>query len=234
MFIYKITNRLDGKFYVGQTIKPITYRFRKHCETALRGEGYKLHAAVRKHGKENFYVELLEECETLEQLNERETHFITTLNPPYNLCVAPCFRLGAESIKKMSASLRGKKHPPEVVKKRAASVKSYWDNNPEALVERGKKISKGKLKPVVVEGVTYLGVQEVADAYEISYKAAQARLSSKNARWVKGDNSKQCHPLTADGVLYESTQDAAEAHQISVHAARHRIRSNNFPSWKRV
>ena len=176
MFIYKITNRLDDKFYVGQTINPISYRFRKHCELALRGEGYKLHAAVRKHGKENFYVELLEECETQEQLNERETHFINTLNPPYNICPGGVFRLGPESIKKMAKSLTGKKQTEETKQKRFVRLREL-EKNPEFLSERNRAISKAKLKTYVVEGVSYLGVQSLADAYGISLSCAKARLS---------------------------------------------------------
>lgn len=65
--IYKITNLINGKSYVGQTIQALNVRFRSH----LREDTY-LGRTMRKYGLENFSVEVIEECDTLELLNERE------------------------------------------------------------------------------------------------------------------------------------------------------------------
>ena len=75
-FIYKITNLINGKPYVGQTTRSIEVRFREHanCKTSFIGK------AIRKYGYENFKIEILEECDTLEQLNEREKFFIAAFN----------------------------------------------------------------------------------------------------------------------------------------------------------
>ncbi|MBQ3441683.1 MAG: GIY-YIG nuclease family protein [Selenomonadaceae bacterium] len=74
--IYKITNQLDGKSYVGQTTRTIEERFKEHakCKTTYIGN------AIRAHGVENFSIEVIEECDTREQLNEREIFWIVTLN----------------------------------------------------------------------------------------------------------------------------------------------------------
>jgi hypothetical protein len=55
MFIYKITNLQTQEFYVGQTIKNIDYRFRKHKEMSIRGSGYKLHNCYAKVWNRKFY-----------------------------------------------------------------------------------------------------------------------------------------------------------------------------------
>ncbi len=75
MVIYKITNRLNGKLYVGQTRQPIEKRFLQHfyAQTPL-GQ------AMRQCGIENFTIEIIERCETQEQLNEREIFWIRVLN----------------------------------------------------------------------------------------------------------------------------------------------------------
>ena len=182
MFIYKITNRHDGKFYVGQTVNAITYRFRKHCEQARRGEGYKLHAAIRKHGVDNFTVELLEECESLEHLNEREEHLISTLKPAYNLCPGGAFRLGPESIAKMAESLRGNKQSDETVTRRFTALREL-EKSPEFRAKRGKAISEAKLKEWVVEGVSYRGLEQLGKAYGISAGAAAVRIRRGYDKW---------------------------------------------------
>ena len=57
--IYKITNRLNGKPYVGQTRQPIEKRFMQHS-TANSPPGN----AMRQCGLENFTIEIIERCET--------------------------------------------------------------------------------------------------------------------------------------------------------------------------
>jgi group I intron endonuclease len=72
--IYLITNRVTGKYYVGQTSLDVRERFKKHVYDAKRGEGCrKLCGSLRKHGAHNFIVEELatttkEEAENLEKL----------------------------------------------------------------------------------------------------------------------------------------------------------------------
>ena len=118
MFIYKITNIKTQEFYIGQTIKNIEYRFRKHKEMSIRGGGYKLHNAMRKYGTENFNIKILDTATNLEQLNEKEIHYIDTLKPYYNILPGGQIRLTEKSIEKMRQSLIGKKHSKELVEKR--------------------------------------------------------------------------------------------------------------------
>ena len=84
MFIYKITDETNGRIYVGQTTRSIEVRFEEHT----KADSY-IGDAIRKHGRENFKIEILEVCQSLEELNEREQFWITELQskPPngYNL-----------------------------------------------------------------------------------------------------------------------------------------------------
>lgn len=73
--IYKITNRLNNKPYVGQTRQPIEKRFIQHSKADSP-----LGAAMRHCGLENFTIEVIETCETQEQANERERFWIRVLN----------------------------------------------------------------------------------------------------------------------------------------------------------
>lgn len=92
MYIYKITNKINGKIYIGQTIHSIHSRFLKHKTIArIKNRDYKaIHKAINKYGEDNFVLELVEECHSMEELNNKETEYIKQFNSlvpnGYNLC----------------------------------------------------------------------------------------------------------------------------------------------------
>lgn len=74
-FIYKITNNVNNKVYIGKTAFSIEKRFKEHCRDAFkeRQEKRPLYAAMRKYGIEHFHIELIEETDNPE---EREKYWI--------------------------------------------------------------------------------------------------------------------------------------------------------------
>jgi group I intron endonuclease len=79
--IYKITNTITNKIYVGQTTKTLKQRWGKHIRSANSKSEKRsyLHNSISKHGKENFKIELIEYCENEIILNEREKYYISKL-----------------------------------------------------------------------------------------------------------------------------------------------------------
>lgn len=75
MVVYKITNLFNGKLYVGQTRQPIEKRFYQHAHA-----NSPLGRAIRDCGLENFTIEVIERCDTQEQLDAREKFWIRVLN----------------------------------------------------------------------------------------------------------------------------------------------------------
>ena len=74
MIIYKTTNLLNGRFYIGKD---------KFNNPNYLGSGKILSNAIKCYGKENFKKEILEHCETYEQMSEREVFWINELNSIY-------------------------------------------------------------------------------------------------------------------------------------------------------
>lgn len=60
MFIYRITNSISNKFYIGKTKHSISQRFQEHINATRRGSLSHLHSAMRKYGEENFIIETIE------------------------------------------------------------------------------------------------------------------------------------------------------------------------------
>ena len=81
MIIYKTTNLLNNKWYIGKHNGNDPYYL---------GSGKLLTRAINKYGVDNFKKEILEECTNIKQLNDREKHWIRitdAVNDPmsYNL-----------------------------------------------------------------------------------------------------------------------------------------------------
>ena len=76
-FIYKITNKINGKSYIGQTIQNVKERFYQHCATKCSQTilNMVIHKAINKYGKSNFTIEVIEEVEST-NLNDRERYWI--------------------------------------------------------------------------------------------------------------------------------------------------------------
>jgi len=66
--IYKITNKINGKVYVGFTTKSLQERWKRHCNRSKNKSNYIFHNAIRKHGPDNFYKEVLTESENADFL----------------------------------------------------------------------------------------------------------------------------------------------------------------------
>ena len=87
--IYLISNTVNDKLYVGQTIQKLSKRFNGHCcySKSDRSSNMYIKRAIHKYGKDKFKMTLIEEC-PVELLNDREIYWISfydTYNKGYNL-----------------------------------------------------------------------------------------------------------------------------------------------------
>lgn len=81
MYIYKVTNKINGKVYIGQTIKTIEERWRQHQNAALKHDCQTHFArALRKYGIENFTIEQIDSVTSRNELDEKEIYWIQYYN----------------------------------------------------------------------------------------------------------------------------------------------------------
>lgn len=76
-YIYKITNNINNKVYIGQTKNSVNRRWTEHKRDSKKNNNdFVLYRAMRKYGFDNFIVETIEFDVPLDKLNEREVYWI--------------------------------------------------------------------------------------------------------------------------------------------------------------
>lgn len=89
MNIYKVTNKVNGKIYIGLTTKSLDERIKTH-KRAYKHTEYAFHRALRKYGFENFEFKVVEKVSCKEELLRAESRWINatdSMNPKigYNM-----------------------------------------------------------------------------------------------------------------------------------------------------
>ena len=78
-FIYKITNLINNKLYIGKTERTIEVRWKEHLRHTQTYPNIPLYRAINKYGKDNFTIEMIENCSN-EIVNDREQYWIKFYN----------------------------------------------------------------------------------------------------------------------------------------------------------
>ena len=175
--IYKITNKLDGKFYIG------SHRTKKLNDNYM-GSGKYLKLAIQKYGIENFEKEILYVFDTPEQMYEKESEivneeFLVTENT-YNLKVGG---FGGWDHQNSNSEIQRKKCLKGNQKQKWLSENDpNWKgrfNQKKAASETFKKLWKeGKLKPYDWTGKNHT-------------EESKKKIGSKNSIHQKGKNNSQ-------------------------------------------
>jgi group I intron endonuclease len=128
MFIYKISNYINDKVYIGQTIRPIEERFKRHINDAINNVlDTHFARAIRKYGKENFYIEKIDDANSQEELNLKEQYrirYFDSINNGYNETDA-LYKCGGNTYKSKS------KEEMQLISQRISKTK-LKGNNPNS------------------------------------------------------------------------------------------------------
>ncbi len=164
MLIYKITNKINGKVYIGQTTRTLEVRKQGHLADAKKGLKRHLYNAMNKYGVENFEFEEICTAESIEELNQLETKYILeydSVNNGYNMGyggdnnVMFCPKAKAKHLAKMRSR--------EVRLKISKTMKKHREENPFSLETR-QKISKK------LAGNKHFEGQKISEAHKEALK----------------------------------------------------------------
>lgn len=203
--IYKHTNKINNKIYIGQTCQKPEYRWNN-------GEGYKgcprFYNAIQKYGWENFSHEILVNDLTLEEANYQEEYWISffdSANPSYgyNLSLGGANKtIQDETRKKLSdkASMRWKdenykQHISQIMTQKwqdpeyREKQKEIRKNIKHTMSEEGKK----RISQIRKEYVAKYGTptQGKGHSQETKEKIRQSKLGEKNPQFGKTTSEKQ-------------------------------------------
>lgn len=149
--VYRLVNTVNDTVYIGMTTKTAEFRFKQHKQSAEKGKHQTISRAIRKHGPENFDIEILFESESRDILLEKEKEFISINKSfgarTYNMTDGGDGLLGVvyteEKRAKASAITKGLWKNPEYREKatrnRAFNASARW-GNPE--FRKSTKITK--------------------------------------------------------------------------------------------
>lgn len=153
MFIYKITNIVNNKIYIGKTTKPLEERLYEHWRSAKwKKNKTAIGAAILKYGRENFIIEQLDSGNDIEDLNTKEKWWILHIQPHYNLheggtggdtSMSPNYKRAIQNRdtkgpknpmfgrRGINNPNFGRKNTPEQNERVRNGVLNSWINNPE-------------------------------------------------------------------------------------------------------
>ena len=163
--IYKATNKINDKSYIGQTVNGLKRRRQRHVSDSLsdrRDNNSYFHKAILKYGKDSFDWEVLAEGDfTLGILNKLEMHFVLLYNTyvnGYNLTKGGDGAYGCspskETRKKLSKASMGK--------------------NNARYGKRGKDASN--VRPVMVNNRYFDTRKEAADYLNVDPATVRSRI----------------------------------------------------------
>jgi len=145
MIIYKATNKVNGKCYLGQTRHSLDVRKNAHLRCAKKGVNTHFYHAIRKYGAENFEWEIICSTNDKKRLNELETFYITkydSIKHGYNMVDGGENNImDIESVKTKHDKVM---QSDEVRKKISKSMKAYRSTHAFTKEHRRKLSEKAK------------------------------------------------------------------------------------------
>src|SRR5690606_32462862 len=136
MIVYKITNKINQKIYIGITKRSLEQRWNAHIKDSKTSQ-YAIHRAIRKYGLKNFIIEKINAANSLEEALNKESGLIESLdsmNPKigYNM-------LAQDNIKRFSEGVKIKISRSQ--KQRFKNLSSQEKNN---IYTKSAKTHQGK------------------------------------------------------------------------------------------
>ncbi|GAB3883401.1 GIY-YIG nuclease family protein [Spirosoma agri] len=136
--IYKFTNRINGKIYIGQS-RNIHLRYKEHRKDNVNSHSTGLSPALKKYSIDSFNFEVLERVDNLAKLNEREQYWLDFYQS-YNKAK------GYNRAKVATNFALGCKHSTEANDAKGDRQRAYYALNPSKNI--GRKASEETRKKI--------------------------------------------------------------------------------------
>jgi group I intron endonuclease len=209
MIIYRVTNLVNDKVYIGQTRRSLSSRKSGHTHYANNGSTQYFHSALRKYGFDNFIWDVIDDtANSLEELNSLEALYIAEYNTfvdsgcGYNMTTGgDCYEMSDDTKKKIGAKAKkrlatpennpfyGKSHTPDAILKIKNATKRQFKNGmPEETRRKLSESHKGRIQ--WNHNTTWEEYyKDDPDTLQRMRDEASIRTSGKNnPRYGKGDN----------------------------------------------
>ena len=153
MLVYVVTNKFDGKRYVGQTSQPLIRRWNRHKHPHNHRRNSYLYNAIRKYGAENFSVRTLVVVGSKQDMDYYESALIKLWdlrNPEkgYNLTDGGGgmlgFKLSDETKRRMSAHVKSKEHCAKISIAKQGNQARLGLKHSEETKKKMSEAAKGK------------------------------------------------------------------------------------------
>ena len=236
-FIYKITNTVNGKGYVGITVLPdATRRYKNHMSAIRNGRGCPLlEKAVKKYGEKAFKFEVLIICFD-EDVYKYEKEYITkhnTMSPNgYNILEGGkniCTFLGKthseETKKKISEKAKEYNNRPEVKEKhRQTAIKTNARINMGEILRNSEKWLKARAEGRIGGKKEVVGSaigKKISESLKEYYKKHETITGEKMTNSVKEKlsntmrkvNGRKVEQYTKENVFIATYDSIVEAHE---------------------
>lgn len=217
-FIYKTTNNVNGKMYIGQK------KYGTQKEDMYLGSGTLIKRAINKYGAENFSRVIIDEANSREELNELEKYWINYYNAVdsdqfYNIAA------GGEGGNTIAGYSEEELAIHNEVRNKALKLAAKCGEESSA-----SKLTENQVKDIIKRLLNHESTFEIADVYGV----AQATISDirRHATWceltngiefpdggakhrLNSNTAKAVKQLSIDGELIAVYPSAREADRVT-------------------
>lgn len=239
MFIvYKITNKVNGKVYIGFSSFSVEKRFKEHCE----GKKSYFQRSISKHGPDNFTREVIFQTEDKIEALEKEVFYIAQHNSTnrefgYNSHPGGLGgNLSDEAKQKISIKSRGRISKPisEETRRRISEAQKGKKASEEARrnmskAQKGKKISEEQKKKLSIarkgkftgEANPFYGKKHTEETRKKIASREYKKGAEHHQRWINcgrqftEENHPRARSVSINGVKYFSRNDACRKLGVS-------------------
>ena len=236
--IYRITNQVNGKCYIGSTIN-LQKRRRGHFGALRRGKHHNgfLQRAFNKYGKAAFVFEVLQHTDA-KSLIEQEQHYLDSLSPEYNISPTASTCLGVqhspETRQKMSSAHKSK--PISEEHRRKLSEALTGGHHTEEHRRKNSEAHKGKHPSEEVRRKMSEAQKGRRASDETKQKMSEALKGKRHSAEFRAKRSGQGNPFYGKHHGEEARKKIAEANRrrLCSEETRHRMSIAQKARWYAV